>query len=658
MKSSMLSYRAVAYVDLQKDTYQVVYPEEHNSKGGDYGKAVQILMENGAIASENREELAAFLEPARLRDALADRDYIEMRARGKINEETYESCLLTFTVVERQEGRPISAALAIRSIEETLRKEEEQRQLLELAASEAEAANRAKSDFLSNMSHDIRTPMNAIMGMTAIAAMHIDDKERVMDALNKITVSGKHLLGLINSVLDMSKIESGKITLSEEEFKIPDVIDSLVTLFIGQMEAKNLDFKVNIASLAHEKVIGDEQRLSQIFVNIVGNSLKFTPEGGSVSLSIKELHSDMQEYGCFEFTFEDTGIGMEQEFVERIFEPFSRAKDKRINKIEGTGLGMSIAVSIARMMGGDIKVESEVGKGSRFTVTVYLKYCDATEEDLHKLADLPVLVVDDEEDICISTCDILNSLAMKAEYVTEGNEAVTRVEQAHEERDDFSVVLLDWKMPGMDGLATTKAIRQSVGGDVPIIILSAFDWSDIEQEATEAGVTAFIEKPLFRSRLTYVLKSVLGVGQAEKEPRNEEGIASFTAHDYKGKRVLLVEDNELNVEIAGELLHVVGLEVETASNGRQAVEKVSGHSEGYYDLIFMDIQMPIMNGYEATRAIRGIDRADLKEIPIIAMTADAFAEDVKKAMEAGMNGHIAKPIDIKKLETIIAEWLV
>jgi signal transduction histidine kinase/DNA-binding response OmpR family regulator len=655
MRSTMFSYREVCYVDLETDTYQVVYPEEKSNMRAGYQTAMAQLFEDGTLQSDNEEEVQLFLSLAHIREELVDKNYIEARCkRREAENEEYESCLLTFTVVDREQGRPVSATLAIRSIEAALKSEAEQRELLELAAQQAEAANHAKSDFLSNMSHDIRTPMNAIMGMTAIAAMHIDDKERVMDCLNKITVSGKHLLGLINSVLDMSKIESGKISLSEEEFSLSDTIDSLLTLFHGQLQAKNLELRASITSIRHENVIGDEQRLSQIFVNIMGNAVKFTPEGGMLSLHIREKNSDVADWGCYEFVFEDTGIGMEQEFVDMIFEPFARAADSRISSIEGTGLGMSIAVSIARMMGGDIKVESELGKGSRFTVTVYLKLNDSTEEALQQLADLPILVVDDEEDACISACDILNELAMKAEYVTSGDEAVRRVSEAHEEEEDFSVVILDWQMPGKDGLQTTREIREAVGEDVPIIILSAYDWSDIEQEATLAGVTAFIEKPLFRSRLTHVLKTVLGIDQ-EKE--KETDLNAFQRHNYEGKRVLLTEDNELNVEIATELLHIVGLEVETAENGREAVDKVSGHSSDYYDLIFMDIQMPIMNGYEAATAIRAIEREDAKRIPIIAMTADAFAEDVKKALEAGMDGHIAKPIDIEKLEKTVEEWL-
>jgi signal transduction histidine kinase/DNA-binding response OmpR family regulator len=565
-----------------------------------------------------------------------------------------EECLLTINAADKKDGVPTSATLAIRSIENALRQEEQERELLTLSVQRAESANHAKSDFLSNMSHDIRTPLNAILGMTTVAAMHIDEKERVLDALNKITISGRHLLGLINSVLDMSKIESGKMVLTEDEFNLSDIIENFMALFQVQVKEKKLNMEVRVASLEHEDVVGDDQRLQQIFVNIMGNAVKFTPEGGSLTLDIREKPSSVAEMGCYEFVFADTGIGMEKDFIDKIFAPFSRASNSKTNRIEGTGLGMSIAVSIARMMGGDIQVESELGKGSKFTVTVYLKINHVTKEELERLVDLPVLVVDDEEAACVSACDILNSLDMKAEYVTDGDTAVERVDEAHKSGEDFEVVIIDWKMPGKDGLATTKEIRERVGDDVPIIVLSAYDWADIEQEALLAGVNAFVEKPLFKSRLTHVLKEVLGM--ENRRPGHNE-VDVLKKRDYTGKRLLLVEDNELNVEVACEILELAGLSVDTAGNGREAVDKVLASPAGYYSLIFMDVHMPVMDGYEATELIRGSDRQDLKEIPIVAMTADAFAEDVKKAMEAGMNGHIAKPIDMAKLDQVLGKWL-
>ena len=526
--------------------------------------------------------------------------------------------------------------------------------MLAQAVERAEAANHAKSDFLSRMSHDIRTPMNAILGMTSVATMHVDEKERVLDALEKITVSGKHLLGLINEVLDMSRIESGKVSLTESSFNLSVTIESLLTVFRSQMEAKGLALNAGIAKLEHENVVGDEQHLQQIFMNIMGNAVKFTPSGGKISIHIEEKSSHIKGYGCYEFTFEDTGIGMEPDYIQKIFEPFSRAADSRTGKIEGTGLGMSIAVNIARMMLGDIKVESELGKGSKFTVIVYLKLDDMTEADLAIYNGLSVLVVDDEETACESSCEMLKSLGMNAEYVLSGEEAVKRFNEGNGLQ--FAVVILDWKMPGMDGLETAKDIRRTAGSEVSIIIQSAYDWADIESEALDAGVDAFIGKPLFKSRLMRVLKDVLGSDQ-NKDKEEVSALDTFRQEDFSGRRVLLVEDNEINIEVAKELLSVVGIQVEMAMNGQLAVDAVMGKEPGYFDLIFMDIQMPVMNGYEASKAIRASGRADLEKIPIVAMTADAFADDIRKSEEAGMNDHISKPVDIERLEEALLKWI-
>jgi CheY-like chemotaxis protein len=485
--------------------------------------------------------------------------------------------------------------------------------------------------------------------MTTIAIMHIDDKERVLDSLNKIMVSGKHLLGLINSVLDMSKIENSKINLSEDEFNLSDSVDSLITLFHNQIVSKNLDLKVTIEHIEHEDVIGDDQRLQQILVNIMGNAVKFTNEGGKIYFTIREKTSNVCDMGCYEFIFEDTGIGMDKDFITKVFEPFSRAKDSRTTKIEGTGLGMSIAVRLAKMMSGDIQVESELGKGSKFTVTVYLKINNVTDNDLLEFSKLSILVVDDEIVSCESTCEVLKSLGINAKYVLSGDEAIEVTTASHKNHEDFSLIILDWKMPEKDGIQTAQEIRKAVG-EVPIIILSAYDWSEIERQAVSIGIDAFIEKPLFKSRLIHVLKDIMGAS----EPKPNIPIQQ---HDYSNKRILLVEDNELNIEVAKEILSVMGLQVDLAYNGKEAVEKVYNSAQGYYDLIFMDIQMPIMNGYEATIEIRNLPRTDTNNIPIIAMTADAFADDVKKSYESRMNGHIAKPINVEKLQKIIEDWL-
>lgn len=538
----------------------------------------------------------------------------------------------------------------------TKQREEEfkEREALRAAYAAANRANRAKSDFLSRMSHDIRTPMNAIIGLTAIASTHLDDKERIMDCLSKITVSGKHLLGLINEVLDMSKIESGKIELQEEEFNLSDLIDNLLNICRPEIKMKKHDFSVLLGKIEHERVIGDSQRIEQAFMNLLGNAVKYTPEGGKIGLKISEKPTNKPRIGCYEFIFEDNGIGMSAEFQRRLFEPFERAEDERVQKQQGTGLGMTITKNIIQMMNGTIQVESELHKGSRFTVTFFLKLQDEEEIDYEQFIDLPVLVADDDEIACETTCEVLCQLGMRGEWVLSGQEAVERVVMRHKAENDYYAVILDWKMPEMDGVETTKEIRKHVGEDVPIIILSGYDWTDIEEEAREAGASAFISKPLFKTRLAYLFKELMG----EKRERNKESsLQELEREDFSGHRALLAEDNELNAEIAMEIFGMTGLKVELAQNGKEAFEKMQQAEDDYYDIIFMDIQMPVMNGYESVRAIRGLDREYAKKVPIIAMSANAFAEDVQEARAAGMNEHVAKPLDFECLKKVLGKYL-
>ena len=517
----------------------------------------------------------------------------------------------------------------------------------------AENASRAKTEFLSNMSHDIRTPMNAIVGLTAIAGANIESQDRVVECLGKITKSSRHLLGLINEVLDMARIESGRMSLAEEDFSLPELVDNLLTLTKPAIDEHKHQLEVHVEHIEHEAVCGDSLRIQQVFVNLMSNAVKYTPDGGNITLTIKEKPNGFSELGCYEFSIEDNGIGMTPEFQKIMFEPFSRADDHRTTKVQGTGLGMAIARNIVNLMNGDIQVESAPNKGTKITVTVYLKLQENEKEQEKELLDLPVLVVDDDKTCCESTVATLQEIGIAGEWVLTGKEAVERCAARHKTGRDYFAVILDWKMPEMDGIATARKIRERVGEEVTIIILTSFDFSEIEEEARAVGVNAFMAKPLFRSRLTATLRQFTS-GKKEKNARNY--LEDFAKENYAGKRILLVEDNALNREIATEIIGMTGVTIDSAENGKIAVEKVMEAPEKWYDLIFMDIQMPIMNGYEATAAIRALAGSRGK-VPIIAMTANAFAEDVQLAKNTGMNEHIAKPLDLNKLNDVLKQWL-
>ncbi len=542
-----------------------------------------------------------------------------------------------------------------KDITKVKQKEIETKQALQAAFEDAMLANRAKSEFLSRMSHDIRTPMNAIIGMTAIAGVHLDDKERVRDSLAKISISSKHLLGIINDILDMSKIEAGKIELNEEDFNLSELLMNLLDMVRPQVKEKGHELKVHIHGIDHEDVIGDSLRIQQAFVNIMSNAVKYTPEGGIITVSVTEKPTAKLRMACYEFTFEDNGVGMPKEFMDKIFEPFERAEDLRTSKIQGTGLGMTITKNIVNMMGGQIHVESEAGVGSKFVVTIFLKLQDAVEVDTALLAGLPVLVADDDQISCENTAIVLNDIGMDSEWVLSGKEAIEKVKEHHSMENDYFAIIVDWKMPEMNGIDTTRAIRQIVGDEVTIIIISAYDWADIELEARAAGANAFISKPAFKSNLT---KLFLGLVQPEGAKDNLAKTEEIGEFNFAGRRVLIVEDNDLNREIAAEILKDTGMEVEEAENGKQAVDMFAASPEKYYDIVLMDIQMPVMNGYDATVAMRSLDRKDAKSIPIVAMTANAFAEDVHAAISVGMNEHIAKPLDIKVLMECIQRWIM
>lgn len=521
-----------------------------------------------------------------------------------------------------------------------------ERSAAEAARRDAEHANKAKSEFLSNMSHDIRTPMNAIVGMTTIAIANMGNMEQVQNCLRKIALSSKHLLGLINDVLDMSKIESGKMTLNVDQVSLREVMDSIVSIVQPQVKAKKQAFHIFINDISAENVCCDSVRLNQVMINILGNAVKFTPEEGAITVSLYEEDSPKgEDYIRTHLIVKDNGIGMSEEYQKKIFDSFSREDTMRVQKTEGTGLGMAITKYIVDAMEGTIRVRSALGEGSEFHVVLDLLKAVVQEADM-VLPDWKMLVVDDDEQLCESVVASLKSIGVTPDWCLNAETAIRKVEERHNRHDDYQIILLDWKLPDRDGIATAREIRRLYGNDIPILLISAYDWSEVEDEAKEAGVTGFIAKPLFRSTLFYGLQPYVGDVSAGKEIEESSAADKVV---LEGRRILLAEDNEINWEIASELLSALGLELEWAENGKICLEKFSQSPLYYYDAILMDVRMPVMNGYEATAAIRALDRKDAASLPIVAMTADAFAEDVKKCMDSGMNAHVAKPIDVKEV---------
>ena len=529
---------------------------------------------------------------------------------------------------------------------------EEQNRRLEIALQHEGAANRAKREFLFNMSHDIRTPMNAIIGFTSLAATHIDNREQVLDYLKKISTSSQHLLSLINDVLDMSRIENGKIKIDEKPVHLPDVVHDVRSIIQPDMTAKRLAFFIDTMDIEDEDIVTDPLRLNQILLNILSNAIKFTPTGGMISIRIAQKNGAPTGHACYEFRVKDNGIGMSEEFQAHIFEQFAREESATVSRIPGTGLGMSITKSIVDLMGGTISIESEPGKGSEFIVNLCFALNEQKVEQkrLPQLEGLHALVADDDTDTCLSVSTMLSKIGMRPEWTISGKEAVIRTKYAVEQGDTFSVFIIDWLIPDMNGIEVVRRIRKLIGDDCPIIILTAYDWADIEDEARTAGVTAFCEKPLFPSELRRVLAEPFHVETTGELPQADPV-------DLRGKKILLVEDNELNREIAVEILKGAGFVVDIAEDGEVAVQKMEQAPAGQYDLVLMDIQMPNMDGYEATRRIRAMADERKAAIPIFAMTANAFEEDRQNALSAGMNGHIAKPLDIPHLLRVLEDAL-
>ena len=526
-------------------------------------------------------------------------------------------------------------------------KEYDQQEALKNALAAAEYANKAKTTFLNNMSHDIRTPMNAIIGFTALAATHIDNKELVKDYLKKITTSSTHLLSLINDVLDMSRIESGRVKIDERIVHLPDILHDIRTIIQGNIAAKQQDLYIDTQDVLHEDIITDKLRLNQVLLNIISNAIKFTPVGGTISIRVLEKPCEIKQYTTYEFRIKDNGIGMSEEFQKKIFDSFTREQSSTASGIQGTGLGMAITKNIVDMMGGTITLHSTEGKGSEFIVGFNFKTSETTVkyEPVPQLRGARALVVDDDVNTCMSVGKMLREIEMRVDWTTSGKEAVLRAKEAYDQKDDFKAYIIDWLMPDMNGIETVRRIRKVIGDNTPIIILTAYDWADIEEEAKEAGVTAFVSKPLFMSELREALTRPICTTEPKKKSAN--------TYSLKDKKVLLVEDNELNLEIATSILEEEGMIIDTAGDGLEAVNKMAVATEEQYDLILMDVQMPKMDGYTATREIRTMANNKKANIPIIAMTANAFEEDRQKAFASGMDGHISKPIDVQiLLETL------
>ena len=651
-------YSALYYINLDTrecTKYHVRETDADDSRFNDKDSDSFFSRFEAAVRSythpDYRDELIRFADENYVREALRGKKRHSYRFLHMGRSGEYQWLELVLIKFARTDEETSHIAFVFLNVDEEEREKEAQKKALMDALAAAEHANRAKTAFLNNMSHDIRTPMNAIIGYTALAASHLDNPETTRDYLNKISVSSSHLLSLINDVLDMSRIESGRVKIEEKEVHLPDVLHDLRTIIQSNIAAKQQDLFIDTQDIVNEDIITDKLRLNQVLLNIVGNAIKFTPVGGTISIRITEKPCALCGYATYEFRIKDNGIGMSEEFQKHIFESFSREQTTTVSGIQGTGLGMAITKNIVDMMGGTIRVRSEEGKGSEFTVVLDCKLSDRVVkyEPIPQLQGARALVADDDTDTCMSVSKMLRKIGMRADWTASGKEAIVRAKEAFDEGDEFKAYIIDWLMPDMNGIETVRRIRSVIGESTPIIILTAYDWSDIEIEAREAGVTAFVSKPLFMSELREVLARPVRTETARK--------SAPAAVDFTGKQVLLVEDNALNQEIAAEILQSAGFVVDVAEDGIVAVEKMTAAAPERYDLILMDIQMPKMNGFIATREIRTLNDNRKANIPILAMTANAFEEDKHNAIQAGMNGFIAKPIDIGALMRTLADIL-
>ena len=655
-------FQNVYFVDLEKGTARVLklnadYVDvpgkiDHREFPFDVVLAQWI---NTVVHPEDRDKIRSIITPEYVKKVFESQEELVGNYRslvdGKVLHYQY-----SFSKADK-EGKKL--ILGFQNVDEIVRehllevqREKEKERALQDALAVAEQATRAKTTFLSNMSHDIRTPMNAIIGYTALAETHLNDKEQVQDYLSKIHTSSTHLLSLINEILDMSRIESGTVKLEENVVHLPDVLHDLRTMIHGQVGAKQQHLYIDAMDVVNEDIITDKLRLNQILLNIVSNAVKYTGTGGNIIIHVKELPCSIKNHATYEFRVKDNGKGMAPEFVNHVFDSFSRERTSTVSGIQGTGLGMSITKNIVDMMNGTITVESELNKGSEFVVTLDFRLAEnvVNYTPIPELQGARALVVDDDISTCQSVGKMLREIGMRPDWSTSGGEAIIRAREAADFKEEYKAYIIDYLMPDMNGIETVRQIRRVISTEVPIIVLTAYDWADFEDEARAAGVTAFVAKPIFMSELRKVLS------------KPSEGIADTNAaenYNYSGKHVLLVEDNELNREIATAILNEAGITVDTATDGTEAISIMNRTDEDTYDLIFMDIQMPKMDGYTATQEIRTLENNRKANIPIVAMTANAFEEDRKKAFEVGMNGHIAKPISMadiaRVLDTIFAK---
>ncbi len=663
IRSTLYAYKELHFIRLDDNYYQMIYPDKNdNANRGDYTQAITSKILSGYIHNYNKENIQEFLSIENIQKSLTKQDYIEYKYKRKIDvyddsilDTNYEWCLTSFTIGERKNGVPITAIMAIRSIDSIVKSQEQQKQLLDESLQKAEIANNVKNDFLANMSHDIRTPLNAILGMTAIADINIDNPAKIKDCLEKISISGNHLLNLVNEVLDMSKFEQGEIILNEEKINLVEIIEKLADMFHSNIKIKNLHLDIQIADDFNEMVIGDSVRLQQIFVNILGNAIKYTPNGGYIFIRAKQKSSYLDGYINYEITFTDTGIGMDKEFVNHIFEPFAREKSSRFGDTEGTGLGMPIAKHLAELMKGEIRIKTEQGKGSSFTVSINLKVAKINKINYNKFKDLSILISNKNKGDLDTLSAILTESKIKTDIAFNENEVFDKAINAHNKKDDYSAIILDFDVNKESDLQLINRLRKEIGSFIPIIAIVDDKLKDCDQQKLSKKINKFITEPILKSKIIKMLDEVFAL--RNKISYIVEDNKRKVSENYKNKKVLIVEDNIFNMEILEDILLSIGMQSEKALNGKNAVEKVLSNPEGYYDLIFMDIQMPIMDGYETTKVIRSSERKDLKEIPIIAITADIFTSDIKKVKEYGMNEYISKPINIPKLLEVLNRFI-